>query len=142
MRILVDGDAFPDLNLIVPLANKYNIETVIYVDSEHEINLDATVVLVAVGSNAVDTRIENDVLSGDVVLTQDYGVAIICLSKGAFVINQLGYSYSNNKIDFMMEMRNLNRKMRKYVHIKGPKARTKDDTKRLLEKIEEVIKYR
>lgn len=140
MRILVDGDAFPDLGLIVTLANKYNTRVVIYVDSEHEINLNATIVRVAKGANSVDTKLENDVLEGDIVLTQDYGVAVICLSKNAIVINQLGYLYSNDTIDFMMEIRNQNRKLRKYVHIKGPKKRTMVDTKRLLEKIEEMIR--
>ena len=94
MRILVDGDAFPDLGSIVTLAKKYNIKVIIYVDSEHEINLDTTIIRVAKGANAVDTKLENDVLEGDIVLTQDYGVAVICLSKNAIVINQLGYLYN------------------------------------------------
>lgn len=139
MRILVDGDAFPDLGSIVTLAKKYNIKVIIYVDSEHEINLDTTIIRVAKGANAVDTKLENDVLEGDIVLTQDYGVAVICLSKNAIVINQLGYLYNSDKIDFMMEIRSQNRKMRKHIHIKGPKKRTKLDTKRLLEQIEELI---
>jgi hypothetical protein len=140
MRILVDGDAFPDLNLVVALAKKYQKEIIIYVDSEHEINLDVKIIRVCKGNNAVDTALENDVGENDIVLTQDYGVAVICLSKRAFCINPLGYSYKEETISSLLEIKSYKQKLRRHTHIKGPKKRTKDDTKKLLLEIEKVIK--
>lgn len=139
MRILVDGDAFPDLERIVSLAEKYQKEILIYVDSEHEIHLDTKIIQVAIGNNAVDTVIENEVQKGDLVLTQDYGVAVICLSKGAKCIHPIGYSYTEESIDYLLEVKNQSRKLRKHFHMKGPRKRTKEDTKRLLSAIEKEI---
>lgn len=139
MRILVDADAFPDLEKVVSLAKKYYREIFIYIDSEHEIDLDAQIIQVSKGANAVDTVIENDVEKGDLVLTQDYGVAVIALAKGAKCIHPLGYSYTQDNINYLLEIKNQNRKLRKYVHLKGPKKRTREDTKNLLLEIEKVI---
>lgn len=141
MRILIDGDAFPNIREVIALAKNYNKEIVVYIDTSHEANYDyATVVKVSPGNNAVDLVLENNIKKNDLVLTQDYGVAIIALSKKALCINQLGKFYTNDNIDYLMEVKNINRKLRKHINVKGPKKRTSEDKKRLLFEIENVLK--
>ena len=94
MRILIDGDGFPNISEIVNLAEKYNVLVIIYVDTSHLIESSyAKVITVDKSDNSVDLFIQNEVKRNDLVLTQDYGVALISLFKGAKTINQYGYFY-------------------------------------------------
>ena len=137
MKILIDGDAFPCIKKIISLAKSYQKEIAIYVDTSHILEDDyAKIIIVSQGSNAVDVRLENDISKGDIVLTQDYGVAIIGLSKDAICINQYGNRYTDYNIDYLLEIKGNNLRRRKFRNIKGPKKRTKTDDERLLEIIE------
>ena len=135
MKILIDGDAFPCIKKIIALAKTYQKEVVVYIDTSHILEDDyAKVITVSKGANAADVKLENS------ILTQDYGVAIIGLSKGAICINQYGNDYTDYNIDYLMEIKNNNFRLRKRRNIKGPKKRTKSDDERLLSKVEMLIK--
>lgn len=136
MRILIDGDAFPDIEAIINICKKYHKRVIIYTDTSHVIESDyATVVVVNKGFNAVDLVIENEVKEKDLVLTHDYGVAMIAIYKGAYVLNQYGKFYNYNNINYLMEFKNINRKLRKHTNIKGIKKRSDKDRKRLINSI-------
>ena len=78
MKILIDGDAFPNIKEIINLAKKYNCEVCIFIDTNHLIeDTYAKIVMVSEGNNSVDIMLENSISLGDLVLTQDYGVAMI-----------------------------------------------------------------
>ncbi len=140
MRILIDGDAFPNVKEIIELGKQYQKEVIIYIDTSHYIESDyAKIVVASVGANAADLLLENEIKENDLVLTQDYGVAIIALSKKAYCLNQLGNFYTNENIDYLMEMKNINRKVRKHTNVKGPKKRTKKDEEKLLQNIQLLI---
>lgn len=63
--------------------------------------------------------------SGDIVVTQDYGLAAMCLAKGARVINQNGVIYSNKNMDAMLFARHIGNKARRAgFRTKGSKKRT------------------
>ena len=68
---------------------------------------------------------------GDLVVTQDYGVAAMALSKGSYAIHQSGKWYTNENIDFMLMERHISKKARRASsknHMKGPRKRSdKDD---------------
>lgn len=140
MRVLIDGDSFPNIEEIEKLCSKYNIELIVYIDTNHVLDLDyGKVNYVSSGDNAVDLVIENIVKKDDIVLTGDYGVAIICLSKYAHVLDRNGYFYTNDTIDYLVDLKEINRKTRKHSNIKGPKKRTKEDENRLLENISKIM---
>ncbi len=140
MRVLIDGDAFPNIDDIINICKKYNKKVIIYIDTAHIIESDyAKVITTSIGNNAVDLVLENDIVKNDLVLTQDYGVAVIALSKGAYAMNQYGVFYSDNNIDYLMEIKNMNIKNRKYLKVKGPKKRTIKDKERLLNNIINLI---
>ncbi len=140
MRVLIDGDAFPNINEIISVCKKYLKGVIIYVDTSHVINDSyAKVVVTSVSNNAVDLLIENELQCGDLVLTGDYGIAVIALSKKAYVLNQYGYFYDEASIDYLMEIKAKNIKLRKHYNVKGPKKRSVIDKERLLKNIISVI---
>jgi uncharacterized protein YaiI (UPF0178 family) len=70
----------------------------------------------------------NRVNKGDLVVTQDYGLAAMVLSKQANVINQNGLRYTNENIDQLLFTRYVSKKVRNAGgRVKGPKKRQKDD---------------
>jgi len=82
------------------------------------------------GSDAVDFALVNLCRRGDVVITQDYGVAALALGRGAHAIHHSGMRYTQENIDRMLMERHLARKARmgrgKH-HLKGPKKRTREE---------------
>lgn len=52
-----------------------------------------------VDADAVDFALVNLCKKSDLVVTQDYGVAAMALSKGAYAIHQSGKWYTNDNID-------------------------------------------
>ncbi len=140
MRVLIDGDSFPNINEIITICKKYSKEVIIYVDTSHVIDDSyAKVIVTTIGNNAADLLIENDVRECDLVLTGDYGVAVLSLLKKAYVLNQYGYFYTDNNIDYLMDAKSKNIKLRKHYNIKGPKKRKPSDKERLLKSIISII---
>ena len=79
---------------------------------------------------------------GDIVVSQDYGVAAMALGKGAYAIHQSGRWYTDENIDRMLMERHLNKKARRSSHknhIRGPKKRTENDDERFAQSFEEMI---
>ena len=79
---------------------------------------------------------------GDVVVSQDYGVAAMALGKGAYVIHQSGKWYTNENIDQMLMERHLNKKARRSSHknhMKGPRKHTEEDDVRFAQSFEKLI---
>ena len=54
--------------------------------------------MVGAGADAVDYKLISICHKGDVVVTQDYGVAAMALGKGAYAIHQSGKWYTNENI--------------------------------------------
>ena len=96
MKILVDADACPVKKIIVRIARKRDIPVTMVIDTAHELNDGySTVVTVDKGPDSVDFKIMGLLSAGDIVVTQDYGLASIALGKGAMAINQNGLVYTN-----------------------------------------------
>ena len=78
-------------------------------------------------SDSVDFALVNRVKLGDVVVTQDYGLASMCLAKRVRVLNQNGLEYTADNIDALMLRRYENKKLlRAGKHPKGSSKRTKE----------------
>ena len=143
MQILIDADACPVIQIAEKVAIKYNIPVTLICDTNHILNSDySEVIVVSAGADAVDYRLINICHKGDIVITQDYGVAAMALGKGAYAIHQSGKWYTNENIDQMLMERHLNKKARRSSHknhIKGPKKRTEDDDKRFAQSFEKLL---
>ena len=94
------------------------------------------------GADAVDFKLVSICQKGDLVVTQDYGVAVMILGKGAYGIHQSGKWYTNENIDQMLMERHLNKKARRSSgknHMKGPRKRTEEDDVRFAESFEKLV---
>ncbi len=114
MQILVDADACPVKDIIIKNAKKYEIPVIMIIDTSHELNDGySTVITVDKARDSVDIKLINMVRRGDIVVTQDYGVAAMGLGKGAKVLNQNGLIYSDDNIDRLLFERHLGQKIRR-----------------------------
>ena len=129
MKILIDADGCPVVDIAVKLGQKYNIETIIMCDTSHVINkIGVETIVLSKGIDSVDFALINKVSKDDIIVTQDYGLAAMALSKDGHPINQNGMIYSNENIDQLLFTRHLSKKIRNSGQItKGPKKRTKED---------------
>lgn len=144
MKIFVDADACPVIDIVEDIATKYNIPVTLLCDTNHVLTSDySEVIVVGAGADAVDYKLRSICHRGDIVVTQDYGVAAMALGKGSFAIHQSGKWYTNENIDQMLMERHLNKKARRASsrnHIKGLRKRTEEDDQRFAESFEKLLR--
>ena len=144
MQIFVDADACPVVRIVEKIAEKYTIPVTLLCDTNHVLQSDySEVIVVGVDADAVDYKLISICHKGDIIVSQDYGVATMALGKGAYAIHQSGKWYTNDNIDRMLMERNLNKKARMASgknHIKGPKKRTSEDDEHFRESFEKMIR--
>ena len=131
MRVFIDADACPVVSIVENISKKYNIPVTLLCDTNHVLTSEySEVIVVGAGADAVDYKLISICHRGDIVVSQDYGVAALALGKGAFAICQSGMLYTQDNIDQMLMERHLARKARmgkgKH-HLKGPKKRTREE---------------
>ena len=98
MEILVDADACPVIAQVENVAQKHNVPVTLLCDTSHILESEySRVVMVDRGADSVDIVLVNNCNKGDIVVTQDYGVAAMALGKGAYAIHQSGKWYTNDK---------------------------------------------
>ena len=143
MQIFVDADACLVVDIVETIAEKYNISTTLLCDTNHILYSDySDVIVVGAGADTVDYKLISICHKGDVVVSQDYGVAAMALGKGAYAIHQSGKWYTDENIDRMLMERHLNKKARRGLaknHIKGPKKRTNEDDERFAQSFEKLV---
>lgn len=114
MKIYVDADGCPVVDIAINLAKEYKLEIIVVKNYAHVLNDDyATIVTVDISRDSADYYIVNKVQKGDIVISQDYGFAAMALSKGAICITQNGLVISSENIDGMLNSRHINQKLRR-----------------------------
>ena len=126
MKILIDADACPVVDLAVKLCKEYALPCLFLCDTAHAIHREGAQTLVFdKGADSVDFALANRVEPGDIVITQDYGLASMCLAKRAQVIHQDGWLYTEYNIQALLWSRHETRKYRQSGgRVKGPSKRT------------------
>ena len=127
MKVFVDADACPVVDITVRLCRKTGIECVLLCDTSHEMRREGAQTLVFdKGADSVDFALVNRVSSGDLVVTQDYGLASMCLAKQAVVLHQDGWQYTEDNIGALLFQRSESKRYRASGgRIKGPSKRTR-----------------
>ena len=143
MTLFIDADACPVVRQAVQIAQRYGLRTVILCDTNHILQTGyGEVITIGAGPDAVDFALINRCAQGDIVITQDYGVAAMALARGCAAIHQSGKLYTEQNIDLLLAQRYESRKARmahaKH-HLKGPKKRTAEDDKAFCAALEQLI---
>ncbi len=113
MRIFIDADGCPVVEETVTIAKLFQIPVTIVKNYAHVINnAYAEVVTVDLSSDSADYYIVNHMKKGDLVVTQDNGLAAMALAKEGIVLNQNGYIIDNDNIDAMLSTRHIHRELR------------------------------
>lgn len=143
MKIYVDADACPVVDIVEKVGKKYQIPVVLLCDTNHVLTSDySEVKIIGAGIDAVDFALVNLCQDGDIVVTQDYGVAAMALGKGAHPIHQSGRWYTNYNIDQMLMQRHISNKIRRSSQkriFKGSKKRKEEDDVNFEKSFEKLI---
>ena len=136
MRLYVDADACPVVRIVEQVAQAHFLPVTLLCDTSHVLVSDYSAVrTLSVGAEAVDVALINLCRAGDIVVTQDFGVAAMALGKGAYAIHQDGWQYTDRNIQQLLMKRHAGRKMRrakdvchkKRFHAKGAAKRTPEN---------------
>lgn len=146
MRILIDADGCPVVTIVQKIAEKRQIPLILFCDTSHLLQSDyAQIRMIDKGADAVDFALTAECRRGDVFVTQDYGLAGMLLTKGAYGLNQNGMQYTNENMDGLLMQRHLARKARMSKtrqHIKGPARRTKENDEQFVRAFERLLDER
>lgn len=141
MKILIDADGCPVVKQATQIAKENNIEVVIFCDTSHIISSGyAEVVTVSKGADSVDFALVNKVKSGDIVVTQDYGLAAMVLSRGGRAITQNGMIISDSNLGLLLTTRYESKKARMSgAHLKGPKKRSAQNDEAFIKSFKSML---
>jgi uncharacterized protein YaiI (UPF0178 family) len=143
MTIFIDADGCPVVDIVVSLAKQYKTECVILCDTSHIFRKDgAKTITVSKGADSVDFALVNMLHAGDIAVTQDYGLAAMCLARKALPINQDGVVYNDENIGSLLQARYAAKKIRNAGgRLKGPRKRTPEQDARFKAQLEEMLKH-
>ena len=141
MQVLIDADGCPVVDIAVKLCRKQAIPCLILCDTAHEIRREGADTLVFdKGADSVDLALANRARAGDLVITQDYGLASMCLAKGARVLHQDGWEYTEYNIQALLFQRHESRKFRSSGgRVKGPSKRTRQQDEAFLQALQKLL---
>jgi len=126
MSVFIDADGCPVVRIATRTAHQHGIECIIICDTAHVFEIPtAHTITVSKGNDSVDFALVNLIKKGDIAVTQDYGLAAMCLAKGAIPINQDGMIYTHDNINALLMQRHTAKKIRAAGgRLKGPPKRT------------------
>lgn len=143
--VFIDADACPVTGEALDVARKKRVPVAIVGNSTQNLARrirrgDPTsptdgfwvrTVAVGVGADSADFAIIEDLAAHDIVVTQDIGLASMVLGRGAYAIGVRGREYLPATIDMDMEIRHVEKKIRRSGgRTKGPDAFTDEDRER------------
>ncbi len=141
-HILIDADGCPVVDLAVAVARANGWACTLVCDTAHEFHREgADTVTVDKGADSADFALVNRVTAGDIVVTQDYGLAAMCLAKRAIPLSQDGFIYNESNIEELLFRRYETKKQRMAgLRLKGPKKRTAAQNTAFLQMLVQIIK--
>ena len=143
MHIYVDADGCPVVRQVETAAARYGAAVTLLCDTNHILqSAYSEVRVIDAGADAVDLALINLCHAGDIVVTQDYGVAVLALGKRAYAIHQNGWLYTQENIDRLLMERHIVKQARRSknkVHLHGPKKRTAADDAQFAAGLEQLL---
>lgn len=141
MKILIDGDGCPVVPPTIAIAKTHGLRCCILYDSAHtRVWPDAETIVVSQGADSVDFALVNRVDKGDIIITQDYGLAALVLAKGGKPLRQDGLIYDEQNIDALLSARHAAQKLRRTGRYpKGPAKRTSRQNQAFVDALTRLI---
>lgn len=131
MKVYIDADGCPVVDIAVSVCRQTQTPCLILCDTAHCIEYEGVETKVYdQGADSVDFALVNLVEKGDAVITQDYGLASMCLAKNARVFHQDGYEYTAENIDALLTVRHESAMLRRSgARLRGAKKRTAEQNR-------------
>ena len=144
MKILIDADGCPVVKETVDISKKYNTECIIICDTSHHFEIEGVkTITVSKGENSVDFKLVNMVSAGDIVITQDYALAAMCLARKATAINQNGLIYNDDNILSLLNQRHISQKIRRSGgRLRGSAKRDVSQNEAFIKTLETILKQK
>ena len=141
MHLWIGADACPVTELAVKIALSRGVPVTLVCDDSHQLSRQgAETQTVLRGADSADFALVNRLCPGDLVITQDYGLAALCLARGAQAMHQDGYVYTQDNIDGLLSSRHMAKKIRRAGgRLKGPPKRTKAQDDAFIEALEGLL---
>ena len=132
-RILVDADACPVRAEVERAAARFNVAVLLFANSAQDIKAvpGTRVMDVSDSRDGADFALFAECRSGDVVVTDDIGLASMALSRGAEVLSSRGRRFHREEISGLLAGRHISQKARRAgKRTRGPRPLTTADRRR------------
>lgn len=142
MKIVIDADGCPVIPVAIEVAGRHGLEVLLVADTAHSFaKYKVPTKTVEKGSDSADFAIANLIAPGDLVVTQDYGLAALILSRKGLAIHQSGMLFTEENIDGLLLSRHMAQKVRRAGgRLRGPAKRKKEEDVAFERALEELIK--
>lgn len=144
LKIYIDADACPVKSICAEVASYYQVQAVFVCSYASHFNLTGDwvhTIAVDQGFQSVDLYIANQVKQNDIVITDDYGLACIVLSRGCLVLSSRGKEYTKDNIDQLLMNRHVSQKARMAgKRTTGPKPLTVEEKELFKQQLEELLR--
>ena len=141
-RVLVDADACPVRREVERVAARFNAQVVYFANSAQELaeGSRTCVVRVADRRDAADFAMVSHCRAGDVVVTDDMGLAAMALAAGADAVSSRGRRFATDAMPALLEQRHAARKARRAgQRTRGPRPLTAADRRRFTRTLAEIL---
>ena len=141
-KVIVDADACPVKQEVGQAAEAFNVPVLMVASYDHRLQQEKGVEIVQVdrSDQSVDLYIANHIRQGDVLITQDFGLAALALGKKAYAMSNRGQLFEEGMIDFLLARRHEQAKLRRGgKHTKGPKPFTSEDRANFLQSLTKLL---
>lgn len=143
MRVIIDGDACPVKEIIYTICGQRQVPVTLVTSYDHSssrVPKNVEIVYVDRGQDAADFKIISLLREGDILVTQDYGLASLALPKKARVLHHSGKEYTQTTIDMLLESRHVSAKMRQSgQRTKAPKKFSEASRQNFATKLEKIL---
>ncbi|WP_052947998.1 YaiI/YqxD family protein [Aneurinibacillus tyrosinisolvens] len=143
-QIWVDADSCPVKDIITQEAARQHFGMNFVASYNHQLSIShplANVISVDTGFQSVDMYIINHVRAGDLVVTDDYGLACLVLEKGCLALGSRGKEYTKDNISFLLMNRYASQQIAKAGgKRKGPRPLTKEEIDNFRHNLRKVLR--
>jgi uncharacterized protein YaiI (UPF0178 family) len=142
IKIYVDADACPVKEETYKVAARYRLHTIVVSNSFMQIPQSPLIsrIIVGAGADVADDWIAEQVVAGDVVVTNDIPLAARILAKDAHAIAPYGRAFTEDSIGLALAQRSLMEHIRSTGEITGgPPPFSSANRSRFLQALDQAI---